>query len=72
MSFPEWGLGWTDSPVGSGAVGGGDNPYFVNQMANWISTHNVSNAMAWDYGSVPLPDPSSPNAEAAFATDFSG
>ena len=56
MSIPEWGLGIT----GDGMVSGGDDAYFVQQMAQWISSHNVSNAIAWDYGSSPLPSSARP------------
>ncbi len=67
MAIPEWGLGWT----GDGMVGGGDNAYFVQQMAQWILSHNVSNAVAWDYGSNPFPSSANPLAEAAFQAAFS-
>ena len=71
LAIPEWGLGWTDLPVGSGGVGGGDNAYFVQQMANWVNSNNVVNVIAWQYGSDPLPDASQfPNATAAFGQDF--
>jgi hypothetical protein len=66
--LPEWGLGWTSG----GSVGGGDNPYFVEHMAAWISANHVANAVVWDYGSNPLPSSSAPNSEAAFATAFKG
>ena len=67
MSIPEWGLGVT----GNGMVGGGDDAYFVQQMAQWISSNNVSNAVAWDYGASPLPSSVDPLAEAAFQAAFS-
>jgi hypothetical protein len=71
LAIPEWGLGWTDLPVGSGNVGGGDNAYFVQQMANWVNSNNVVNVIAWQYGSDPLPDALQfPNATAALAQDF--
>ncbi|MDQ6927697.1 MAG: hypothetical protein M3159_03435 [Actinomycetota bacterium] len=37
VSFPEWGL----YKLGDAQGGGGDNPYYVDQMANWFSTSNV-------------------------------
>ncbi len=68
LALPEWGLGWTSG----GMVGGGDDAYFVSHMASWIATHQVANAIAWDYGSNPLPSSSEPAARAAFAASFSG
>jgi hypothetical protein len=38
ISFPEWATGvWTNKP----GVGGGDDPYFIQQMYNWMSWHLV-------------------------------
>lgn len=37
MTFPEWGL-----VNRSDGHGGGDNPYFVRKMHEWIQTHNVA------------------------------
>jgi hypothetical protein len=77
MSIPEWGLGWGLSSNGGpvskpgGEVGGGDNAYYVQQMAKWVNSNNVVNVIAWQYGSDPLPDVSQfPNATAALAQDF--
>jgi hypothetical protein len=64
--LPEWGLGWTSG----GSVGGGDDPYFVNQMSDFIATNHVADAIAWDYGSDPLPSSAEPHSQAAFAADF--
>ena len=67
LAIPEWGLGWS----GNGMFGGGDNAYFVQQMANWVNSNNVANVIAWQYGSNQLPDASqAPNATAALAQDF--
>jgi len=67
LAFPEWGLGWSTN----GMVGGGDNAYFVQHMASWIDSNDVVNAIAWQYGSDPLPDTKAdPQATAAFAKDF--
>jgi beta-mannanase len=64
ISIPEWGLGCP----GNGEVSGGDNAYYVQQMANWVNSNNVSNVVAWEYGSNPLPSASQfPLATAAFA-----
>lgn len=38
MSFPEWGL--VDG-TSEGESGGGDDPYFIEQMHAWIQSHNV-------------------------------
>ena len=43
MSFPEWGLVWRED-----GHGGGDNPYFVKQMHNWITSHNVAYHVYFD------------------------
>jgi hypothetical protein len=38
ISFPEWATGiWSNAP----GVGGGDDPYFIQQMYNWMSGHSV-------------------------------
>jgi hypothetical protein len=44
ISFPEWGTG--TRPDGHG---GGDDPYFVEQMAAWIADNNVAYQSYWDY-----------------------
>ncbi len=57
ITLPEWGLG--EGPGNDGGpvsnpgnnVSGGDDPTFINDMAQWISTHNVYDATFWDYGS---------------------
>ncbi len=36
LGFPEWGLSQR-----SDGRGGGDNPYFIERMHEWIMTHNV-------------------------------
>lgn len=44
MSFPEWGISnRTDG------MGGGDNPYFIDQMYEWIRTNNVAYHMYFEY-----------------------
>ena len=67
VALPEWGLGWS----GDGMVGGGDDAYFVRHMAAWIGAHDVENAIAWDFGSDPLPAKSAPASRRAFAAAFS-
>ncbi len=44
MSFPEWGLTWRVD-----GHGGGDNPYFVAQMHNWITSNNVAYHVYFDF-----------------------
>jgi Glycosyl hydrolase family 26 len=44
MTFPEWGL--ADRADG---MGGGDSPYFVEQMYEWIRTNNVAYHMYFEY-----------------------
>jgi hypothetical protein len=78
MAFPEWGLGWGTTAVNCGTLsntggqtGGGDDAYFVQQMVNYINTHNFIEATVWDYGSSPLPNTTQyPNATAAFKSGF--
>jgi hypothetical protein len=70
ICLPEWGLGTTTQPPGSGNVGGGDDPYFVDQIAGFISGHNVIEAGLWDYtGNLPN-STVNPNATAALISDF--
>ncbi len=44
MSYPEWGLTWRQD-----GHGGGDDPYFVQQMHQWINTHNVAYHVYFDF-----------------------
>jgi hypothetical protein len=39
MSFPEWGVNW-------------DNPYFIEQMYDWIKSHNFAYASYWNSNSA--------------------
>ena len=79
ITFPEWGLdpnpssnnGGPTSQPGS-EVGGGDDPTFINDMAQWISQHNVLDASYWDYNSSQLSGSSNPNSYTAFKNDFGG
>ena len=76
LVFPEWGLGWGvcstgGAPVsGSGETCGGDNPTFINDMAGWVSTHDVAEITFWDYGTSSVDNGSSPNTEQALAAAF--
>ncbi len=44
MTFPEWGIANR-----SDGYGGGDAPYFVEQMYEWIRTNNVAYSMYFEY-----------------------
>ena len=73
--LPEWGLGWgkcaNGAPVtGKGAVCGGDDAIFINDMAHWISTHDVFESNFWDYGSSTVDHGANPRAAAALRADF--
>jgi hypothetical protein len=70
LSFPEWGLGTTTSPAGSGNVSGGDDAYFVNQVASFITDHNFIEAGLWDYKGQFPNSSENPNATAALINDF--
>jgi Glycosyl hydrolase family 26 len=72
IGLPEWGL------EASGTNGGGgDDAYFVNQMADWIKANANGPAIFWNYGNgtLPLDIPNyttggTPDATAAFKTAF--
>jgi hypothetical protein len=72
ISLPEWGL------EASGTNGGGgDDPYFVTQMANWIKANATGPTVYWNSGNgtLPLDIPNYttggiPNATAAFKSAF--
>ena len=76
ITLPEWGLGW--GPPNDGAplsdpgteVGGGDDPTFINDMAQWIRENDVEEATFWDFGSGAISPTSNPNSYAAFVNDF--
>jgi hypothetical protein len=72
VGIPEWGL---ESP--SQNSGGGDDPYFVTQMANWIKANATGPTIFWNSadGTLPLDIPNytnggTPNASAAFKEAF--
>lgn len=47
ISFAEWGLVGEDPEVANGG-GGGDDPYMIEQMHNWIATHNTAFEVYFD------------------------
>jgi hypothetical protein len=65
MTFPEWGLF-----VRPDGHGGGDDPYYVEQMLNWIDTNDVAYALYFDFdahdGQHDLQNPLFARAAAAF------
>ncbi|HEY6494695.1 MAG TPA: glycosyl hydrolase [Trebonia sp.] len=72
VAIPEWGLDETSTNGG-----GGDDAYFVTQMANWIKASATGPAIFWNYanGNLPLDIPSytsanTPAATAAFKAAF--
>jgi hypothetical protein len=76
ISLPEWGL---ESP--SQQAGGGDDSYFMTQMADWIKANVTGPAIYWNEGdpsgtgTLPLDIPNytsaaTPKATAAFKAAF--
>jgi hypothetical protein len=72
IGVPEWGLDTV-----SQNSGGGDDPYFVTQMANWIKANATGPAIFWNYadGNLQLDIPNytsgdTPKATAAFKAAF--
>ncbi len=68
IAFPEWGVA-----VRSDGHGLGDDPYFVDQFAAWIATHDVAwtNIFSFDGDQQDdITDGSFPNALAAFRAAF--
>ena len=82
LVFPEWGLGWTSDGGACSSGGaalaqsnngencGGDDPTFVNDMVNWVSSHDVAEITYWDYGTSSIDGGSNPGSAQALATDF--
>ena len=71
MSYPEWGTGKRKD-----GAGGGDDPYFIDQMAQWIADNEVAYHNYWDYTAkdfnAKLSDNHQPNAAEAFRRNFGG
>jgi hypothetical protein len=73
ISLPEWGLEST-----SQNAGGGDDAYFVTQMADWIKANATGPELFWNSGDGTLPldipnytNGNTPKATAAFKAAFS-
>jgi Glycosyl hydrolase family 26 len=72
VGIPEWGLESSGQDSG-----GGDDAYFVTQMADWIKANATGPEIFWNYGygTLPLDIPhytsgGTPNATAAFKAAF--
>lgn len=68
MSYPEWGTGL--KPDGKG---GGDDPYFIEQMAKWFTDNDVVYHNYWDQTTgvnARLSDDHQPLAGAAYKRLF--
>jgi hypothetical protein len=72
VSLPEWGLESSDVDGG-----GGDDAYFMTQMAAWVKASATGPVIFWNYGdgTLPLDIPNytsgnTPNATAAFQAAF--
>jgi hypothetical protein len=66
--FPEWGVA-----IRSDGHGLGDDPYFVNQFADWITTQDVAWTSIFSFDGDQqddITDGSFPSALAAFKADF--
>jgi hypothetical protein len=69
--IPEWGI---DGKVDSGCTGLGDDPYFITQMAHWLTTHNAAFSIYFDFdagdGSHRLQDRAYVDSLATFREKF--
>jgi hypothetical protein len=68
IAFPEWGVA-----IRNDGHGMGDDPYFVDQFASWITSHDVAWTGIFSFDAAQqddITDGSFPNALAAFESDF--
>jgi hypothetical protein len=71
IAIPEWSVDYR-----SDGHGLGDDPYFINQFANWIAANNVAFTCIFSYNDTAggqdndITDGTFPNALAAFKADF--
>ena len=76
VALGEWGLGTGPGNAGqpyeadNETVSGGDDPTFINDMANWIASNDVYEASYFDFGSSALSSSSDPNSFHALIADF--
>ncbi|KQP17924.1 glycoside hydrolase family 26 protein [Pseudorhodoferax sp. Leaf267] len=71
VSFPEWGTG--KRPDGRG---GGDDPYYIQKMTDWIQNSNLAYHNYWDYGARDfngtISNGNMPNSEGEFLRILGG
>lgn len=70
--IPEWGL-WNNGITTSdpnNEVGGGDDPYYIEQMANWFVENNVVCGSYFDYEDAILQTSLNPNGTIMFQKLF--
>jgi len=72
LAIPELGLGAFGPSAGngrpftgSGNIGGGDDPAFINDMFNWIAQHNVAFVTYWDSQESTIQNGSNPQTTLA-------
>ena len=65
LSFPEWGLYAAGDVYG----GGGDNPYFIDRMADWFAANNVAYQGYFNWSASKLSN--FPNGMVRFQSRFS-
>jgi hypothetical protein len=61
LAVGEWGL-WNDLSTN----GGGDDPYFIQQMYNWMKTNNVAYEMYFDAKEPAISSATDPQASAEY------
>ena len=73
IAMPEWSV-----TIRNDGYGLGDDPYFVNQFANWVASNNVAFTDIFSFNDTAggqdndITDGNFPNALAAFKADFGG
>jgi hypothetical protein len=73
IAMPEWSV-----TIRNDGHGLGDDPYFVNQFANWVASNNVAFTDIFSFNDTAggqdndITDGNFPNALAAFRSDFGG
>ena len=76
VALGEWGLGDGTGDAGQSytdaneQVYGGDDPTFINDMAQWLVTNHVAEATYFDYQSSALSSSENPNSYNALIKDF--
>ncbi len=75
VALPEWGLAASSPTDLNGRyvdeeLGGGDDPTFINAMAQWINRNNVYETTFWQFNGSLLSPTSNPLSYTAFVSDF--